>query len=84
MRQNATDVEAAIKDRAANAKTMNAIDNLKSYEKVAETHEQGVQRLIPAFQTLYDSMSDAQKKNADAVFRANEQRRARTHAKKAG
>jgi periplasmic protein CpxP/Spy len=76
MRQNAAAVEAAVKDRAANAKTMTAIDNLQSYEKISEAHQQGIEKLIPAFQTLYDSMSDAQKKNADAVFRASAQRHA--------
>lgn len=75
MRQNAAQVSAAIKDRAENAKTMTAIDNLRSYEKIAEAHEEGMQRLIPAFEKLYDSMPDAQKKNADAVFRAFAQRR---------
>jgi len=84
MRQNAAAVEAAVKDRAANAKTMNAMDNLQSYEKIAQAHEQGLEKLIPAFQTLYDSMSDAQKKNADAVFRVGAERRAARAPKKAG
>jgi LTXXQ motif family protein len=83
MRQNAASVAAAIKDRAASAKTMNAVDNLQSYEKIAEAHEQGIEKLIPPFQALYSSMSDAQKKNADTVFRASAQRRA-SRAKKAG
>jgi periplasmic protein CpxP/Spy len=76
MRQNAADVEAAVKERAQTAKSMTAMDNLHSYEKIAQAHEAGLQRLIPAFQTLYDSMPDAQKKNADEVFRASAQRRA--------
>lgn len=85
MRQNAADVEAAIKDRIQNRSTMNAMENLNSYQKVAQAHDAGLQRLIPAFQTLYDSMSDAQKKNADEVFRAFGQRRGRpTHTKKSG
>jgi len=77
MRQNAQEVEAAIKDRAQNMKTMTAVDDLKSYEKIAAVHEDGMKRLIPAFQALYDSMSDAQKKNADSVFRAQQRRAAR-------
>jgi hypothetical protein len=40
-----------------------------------------MQKLTTAFQTLYDSMSDAQKKNADTVFRnQSESRMARTHS----
>jgi hypothetical protein len=84
MRQNAAAVEAAIKDRVQNAKTMTAMDNLQSYEKIAQAHEQGLEKLIPAFQTLYSSMSDEQKKNADAVFRATTERRAARSTKKAG
>lgn len=75
MRQNAAAVEAAIKERAQNAKSMNAMDNLRSYETIAQAHQEGMQRLIPAFQTLYDSMPDAQKKNADEVFRGFAERR---------
>ena len=81
MRQNAKDVEAVIKERAG-MKNMTAVDNLKSYEKISGAHEDGMKRLIPPFQTLYDSMSDQQKKNADTVFRA-QQRRAGTRTKQA-
>ncbi len=77
MRQNAKDVEAAIKERNQNVKTMNAVDDLRSYEKISEVHEDGMKRLIPVFQTLYDGMSDAQKKNADTVFRAQQRRATR-------
>lgn len=81
MRQNAKDVEAVIKERAS-AKSMTAVDDLKSYEKISAVHEEGMKRLIPPFQTLYDSMSDQQKKNADAVFRS-QQRRGATRTKQA-
>lgn len=85
MRQNEEAVAAAVKDRVEHVKTMNAMENLQSFQKIADAHDQGLQKLIPAFQTLYDSMSDAQKKNADEVFRAVAQRRAtHTKAKKAG
>ena len=83
MRQNAAAVEAAIKDRQATASTMSAMENLQSYQKIAQAHAQGMEKLIPAFQTLYDSMTDAQKKNADSVFRATAARHEhRTPAKK--
>jgi hypothetical protein len=35
---------------------------------MADTHAQGLEKLIPAFEALYDSMSDVQKKKADAIF----------------
>jgi len=84
MRQNAAAVEAAIKERVQSAKTMTAMDNLQSYEKIAQAHEQGLEKLIPVFQTLYNSMSDEQKKNADAVFRATAERHTARKTKKAG
>ena len=48
---------------------MNAVDDLHSYEAIADAHAAGVKKLMTAFETLYASLSDAQKKNADAVFR---------------
>lgn len=68
MREDAKAMQATIAERRANRANMTAVDDLRSYQKVAETHVQGLQRLIPAFQTLYDSMSPDQKKNADTVF----------------
>lgn len=70
MRDNAKSMDALIKERSANSKTMTALDNLRSYEKLADAHEDGLKKLIPAFQALYDTMSDDQKKSADAAFRS--------------
>lgn len=68
MRDNAAQMQAAIKQREEASKTLTAIDDLKAYETIAEAHVQGLQKLIPAFQALYDGMPADQKKNADAVF----------------
>ena len=68
-------------ERAAKAKTMTAIDDLHSYEAITEAHVESVKRLIPAVEALYATMSDAQKKNADAVFSHRVQR---ATAKKSG
>ena len=40
---------------------MTAVDAVKSYQAVIEAHEAGMAKFVPAFQALYDSMSDAQK-----------------------
>jgi len=72
MRDNAKSMDTLIKERTANAKAMTAIDDLRSYAKLAEAHEDGLKKFIPVFQALYDSMSDEQKKNADATFRSHE------------
>jgi protein CpxP len=68
MRENAKRTGALIDERTAKAKTMTAIENLRSYEAISEAHVTGVKNLIPAVEALYASMSDAEKKNADAVF----------------
>jgi hypothetical protein len=71
MRDNAESMDALIKDRSANAEAMTAIDSLRSYQKLAEAHEDGLKKFIPAFQSLYDKMSKDQQKTADAAFRSH-------------
>ena len=69
MRDNAQAVRDLVKDRKAKAASMNAVDDLRSYEAIADAHADGLKKLIPAFETLYASMSDDQKKVADTLFR---------------
>jgi len=71
MRDNAKTMEALIMDRSAHAKTMTAVDDLLSYEKIAEAHDSGLKAFIPLFQSLYDGMSVEQKASADAAFRGH-------------
>ena len=81
MRDNAQTMEALTKARAAGAKTMTAVDDLNSYSKIAEAHAAGLTKFVPVFQALYVSMSDAQKAQADTLFRGPHHR-SRTAAKK--
>ena len=69
MRDNAKTMEALTKARSEEASTMTAIDDLKSYGEIVEAHADGIRKFIPAFEPLYASMSDAQKKAADMLFR---------------
>jgi hypothetical protein len=69
MRDNAKAMMNLQKQRGQDAKAMSAVDAVKSYQAVIEAHEAGMAKFVPAFQALYDSMSDAQKKTADAMFR---------------
>ena len=48
---------------------MTAVDDLKSYGEIADAHANGIKKLTPVFADLYASMSDAQKKEADTLFR---------------
>lgn len=69
MRDNESTIQPLIEDRKQNARTMSAIDDLHSYQAITEAHLQGIKKLTPAFETLYASLSDTQKKEADALFR---------------
>jgi protein CpxP len=71
MRENAREMDQAFMQRAQQFPTMNAVQNMQSYEQISEEHAQRVQKLVPAFQKLYDAMPDQQKRLADQVFRAN-------------
>ena len=82
MRESAHDMSTLIQERnaAAKSKPMNAVDNLKNYEKIADAHAEGLKDVVPAFETLYDSMSPAQKKTADTVFNQRVNQRVRSTA----
>jgi len=69
LRDNEKAIEPLIKARKENSKTMNAVDDLKSYGEITDAHADGIKKFTPVFATLYDSMSDAQKKTADTLFR---------------
>ncbi len=69
MRENAAAVALLIEERAKTATSGNAIDNLGSYERLGEAQLTGLKNFSAAFQALYASFSDDQKKIADEVFR---------------
>src|SRR5271168_1973810 len=71
MRENARDMDQAFMQRAQQYPTMNAMQNMQSYEEIAEAHAQHLQKLVPAFDNLYNAMPEQQKKLTDQVFRAN-------------
>ena len=68
MRENAATMEPLIKARKAKEGSMNAVDNLTSYSEIQDAHAAGLKNFIAAFEPLYASMSDDQKKIADQVF----------------
>jgi protein CpxP len=69
MRDNEKAVEPLIKARKESAKTMTAVDDLKSYGEITDAHADGIKKFTVVFATLYASMSDAQKQEADGLFR---------------
>ncbi len=71
MRDNAAAMEKLVAENTAQApQGMTALDDLRTYEKFARAHVDGLKNLISSFDTLYSSMPDAQKKVADQVFQS--------------
>jgi Spy/CpxP family protein refolding chaperone len=83
MRDNAQKMVELEKRRAADSKSMTAVDVVKSYSEVIDAHEDGMKKFVPAFEDLYNSMSDSQKKSADALFRSRARSEARKEVSKA-
>jgi hypothetical protein len=63
---------------------MSAVEDLKSYSEIAEAHADGLKKFIPVFEPLYASMSDAQKKDADKLFKYPNREKATPKAKAKG
>ncbi len=74
MRENAKAARDVIEDKSQNAATMSAVDDLEAYKTLAQAHVDGLTRMIPTFEALYATMSDSQKKTADAMFAPHGQR----------
>ena len=69
MRDNAANMQKLVSEKKKQApQEMTAIDDLETYQKFAQQHVDGLKNLTSAFKSLYGSMSDQQKKNADQVF----------------
>lgn len=77
MRENAKDVDALRKDRAASRATMNAVERMKFHSQVTESHLNQLKKFIPVFEAFYDSLSDEQKKSADEIFSTGKYRKNR-------
>ncbi len=77
MRANGQKLRDEVAERSTKRKSMTAVDDLHSYEMIADEHADGLKRLIPAFEALYAKMTPAQQKHADYVF--GEQERTAAH-----
>jgi periplasmic protein CpxP/Spy len=78
MRDNAKDTDTAYQQRAEKISSMSAVENMQSFAQIEQQRSQDMQKLVPAFQTLYASLTDQQKKTADQLFR-NYAASARSH-----
>ena len=68
MRENAAAMDKLVKEKQGKMASLNAIDDLKTYQEFSQLRLDGLKNLISSFKTLYDSMPADQKKNADHVF----------------
>jgi len=79
MRDNAANMDKLVAEKHQQApQNMTAVDDLKTYQQFAQAHVDGLKNLTSAFSSLYNAMSDEQKKNADQVF-ANFRRTSEGH-----
>jgi periplasmic protein CpxP/Spy len=83
MRQNAANMDKLVAETRTTApQSMTAVEDLKSYQKFAQAHADGLKNLIASFEDLYAAMPDAQKKIADEVFNTAGRRAASAHGKR--
>jgi protein CpxP len=68
MRENAAAMEKLVQEKHGKMASLNAVDDLKTYQEFSQVRLDGLKNLISSFQTLYDTMPADQKKNADKVF----------------
>ena len=67
MRQNAQALDAVMRQQQQKSGTT-AVDDLRASAQLAEAEAEGLKRLLPAFQALYDSLPDPQKRLADTAM----------------
>ena len=82
MRDNAASTEALFNRRAANVASMSAIDNMHSYAQIARAYADATERLATAFDSLYASLSETQKRAADTLFRRQATAAAEPHTRR--
>ena len=70
MRQNAEAMKTLAPQEQQNQKP-NAVDAVRLGQRFAAAEADGLQRLLPPLQALYESLSDQQKRAADQVFASN-------------
>jgi hypothetical protein len=69
MRDNEASMQKLIAETNATPHPLNAVDDLRTYERFTQAHVNGLKTLISSFETLYQAMPDRQKMLADQVFR---------------
>jgi hypothetical protein len=85
MRSNGQTMADLYRQRAEGENTRNALDDMKQYAQMTQAHADGMQKLVTAFEPLYNSFSPEQKTLADQTFRRQAtQHRGKMHGKRKG
>ena len=81
MRENAANMDKLVAaNRTTPPQNLTALEDLKTYQKFAQAHVDGLKNLISSFGTLYNAMPADQKKIADEVFNTSTHETARSHS----
>ncbi|MFX1672330.1 Spy/CpxP family protein refolding chaperone [Paraburkholderia sp. A2WS-5] len=88
MRSNSQTMAGLYKQRMEGEAQRNALDDMKQYAQITQVHAEDMQKLVTAFEPLYNSLSPEQKKLADVTFRHGQETghakyKGKPHAKKA-
>jgi 2-polyprenyl-6-methoxyphenol hydroxylase-like FAD-dependent oxidoreductase len=84
MLDNAQAMDAISNANESDLSMRTAVQSLQQYATVTQQHAQNVQKLSAAFATLYASLSPAQQKMADEMFRNAATERQEKKDQKAG
>lgn len=80
MRGNLQAMETLLQQRQQDA-DRSAVGALRWYQRLTEAHAAALQKFVPAFEALYTTLSDSQRKTADAIFGRFAQRRSHRRAR---
>src|SRR5215467_8558706 len=69
MRDNAASTDALFTQRASAVASMSAVDNMRSYAQIARAYADNTEHLATAFDSLYASLTETQRRAADMLFR---------------
>lgn len=72
--QNAASLDQLYRQRAEQVPTANAVQNMESFARIQTQQAEDMQRLVPAFESLYSKLTPQQQQLADQTFRTNAER----------
>lgn len=68
MRSNEDGFRTDLNNQTRDLKNASAVNDLKTFQTIADHHASGLKAFLPPFEKLYDAMPAAQQKRADGLF----------------